>query len=85
MAKKRTDIPKPIREKVLKEYHYLCAVCGQVNPQLHHIDRAYRRNVAKFRDGLSKSRNKVYELLVELLRYQSWRLEIQTGTTKHQS
>lgn len=41
---------------------------------------ACRENVAKFRDGLSKSRDKVYELIVELLRYQPWCLEIQTGT-----
>jgi hypothetical protein len=38
MAKGRPKIPAPIREQVLKEYNHLCAVCGEVNPQLHHID-----------------------------------------------
>lgn len=27
-----------LREKVLKEYNHLCAVCGGHSPQLHHID-----------------------------------------------
>jgi len=38
MTKKRTKIPKPIREKILDEYNHLCAVCGKERPQLHHID-----------------------------------------------
>ena len=38
MAKKRIEIPKSIREKILDEYYHLCAVCRKQRPQLHHID-----------------------------------------------
>jgi hypothetical protein len=36
--KTRVSIPKPIRDRVLKEYHHRCAIRGEDNPQLHHID-----------------------------------------------
>lgn len=36
--KTRTSIPKPIRDRVLKEYHHRCAIRSEDNPQLHHID-----------------------------------------------
>ena len=38
MAKQRERIPAKIREEVLKEYRHLCAKCGGVGPQLHHIN-----------------------------------------------
>jgi hypothetical protein len=38
MKPKRTGIPKATREAVLQEYRHRCAVCGEANPQLHHID-----------------------------------------------
>jgi len=38
MPKTRTNIPKAIRDKVLKEYHHKCAMCGRTEPHLHHID-----------------------------------------------
>jgi hypothetical protein len=38
MGKERKDIPKAIKEKVLKEFSYKCAKCGSENPQLHHLD-----------------------------------------------
>ncbi len=34
----RVAIPKPVREKVLKEFNHRCAICGGDNPQIHHID-----------------------------------------------
>ncbi|MCK9425791.1 MAG: HNH endonuclease [Ignavibacteriaceae bacterium] len=38
MTKSRTTISKEIKEKVLKEFNHRCAICGSVNPHLHHID-----------------------------------------------
>lgn len=38
MVKKRISPPKPVREQVLKEYGHRCAIRGEVNPQIHHID-----------------------------------------------
>ena len=38
MVKNRKNIPKAIKETVLKEFCYRCAVCGTDNPHLHHID-----------------------------------------------
>jgi len=38
MTKKRLSIPKVISEQVFKEYHHRCAMCGQHDPQMHHID-----------------------------------------------
>ncbi len=38
MSKARKDIPKAIKEQVLKEFSYRCAKCGTDNPQLHHMD-----------------------------------------------
>ena len=39
MAKaKRGRIPSRVRADVLREFHHLCAMCGQHNPQLHHIN-----------------------------------------------
>ena len=36
--KTRTDIPKTVREAVLKEFNHRCAVCGGDRPHLDHID-----------------------------------------------
>src|SRR5256885_12038233 len=38
MAKTRIAIPRDMRDKVLKEFHHKCAICGEADPQLHHID-----------------------------------------------
>ena len=40
MRKTRTNIPRKIREAVLKEYHHKCSVCdaSEPTPELHHID-----------------------------------------------
>jgi hypothetical protein len=38
LAKLRTNIPKAISEKVLKEYNNHCARCNSSSPELHHID-----------------------------------------------
>ncbi len=38
MPKKRVDIPKSIRDGVLREFNHRCAICGTDNPQVHHID-----------------------------------------------
>lgn len=38
MVKTRINPPKPIRDQVLKEYHHRCAIRGEDNPQIHHID-----------------------------------------------
>lgn len=42
----RPAIPKAIKEEVMKEYSYMCAICGKGNPQLHHIDGENMNNVA---------------------------------------
>jgi hypothetical protein len=44
MGKTRKSIPKQIKEKVLKEYNYRCAICGTDKPQLHHIDGNHDNN-----------------------------------------
>jgi hypothetical protein len=36
--KKRKSIPKATEKAVLKEFRHLCAICGNPEPQLHHID-----------------------------------------------
>jgi len=38
MASNRKAVPRAIRDQVLGEYNYLCAICGGPSPQLHHID-----------------------------------------------
>jgi hypothetical protein len=38
MVKERLNIPKPIRDQVLKEYSHRCAIRNEDNPQIHHID-----------------------------------------------
>ena len=38
MAKARKNIPKGVKEQVLKEFNYRCSICGADRPQLHHID-----------------------------------------------
>lgn len=38
MAKTRLQIPKAIRDTVLKEFNHRCAICGTDRPQVHHID-----------------------------------------------
>ncbi|SPF50392.1 hypothetical protein SBF1_4740005 [Candidatus Desulfosporosinus infrequens] len=40
------SIPKALKEEVMKEYSYMCAICGKGNPQLHHIDGENMNNVA---------------------------------------
>ena len=36
--KRRTEIPKTTRAKVLREFSHLCAACARRDPELHHID-----------------------------------------------
>ncbi len=38
MAKNRASIPKKVREQLMKEFRYRCAICGGDRPQIHHID-----------------------------------------------
>lgn len=38
MVKKRISIPVKTKNKVLKEFRHKCGVCGNHDPQLHHID-----------------------------------------------
>jgi hypothetical protein len=38
MAKNRRTLAKSVKEKVLAQYKHLCAICGAVRPQIHHID-----------------------------------------------
>ena len=45
MVKDRKKIPKAISEQVLKEFRHRCAVCGQHEPQIHHIDEDPSNNV----------------------------------------
>jgi hypothetical protein len=35
---KRITVPKSTREQVLAEFNHRCALCGEVRPQVHHID-----------------------------------------------
>ena len=45
MAKKqRESIPKAIKEAVLKEFNYRCAICSSDRPHLHHIDEIPSNN-----------------------------------------
>lgn len=44
MSNKRSSIPKRTREQVLREFGHKCAICGQREPQLHHIDEDNRNN-----------------------------------------
>lgn len=44
MNKARKDIPKAIKEQVLKEFSHRCAKCGSNNPQLHHMDEDHSNN-----------------------------------------
>ena len=41
---KRPPIPQRIREAVLKEFNHRCAICGEVRPQIHHIDESNANN-----------------------------------------
>jgi hypothetical protein len=38
MTKNRSNMPKAVREDVLKEFSHMCAICGKRDPQIHHID-----------------------------------------------
>jgi hypothetical protein len=38
MGKTRTNVPKGVREQVLKEYRHRCAICATDRPQVHHVD-----------------------------------------------
>ncbi|MCA9923886.1 MAG: HNH endonuclease [Anaerolineales bacterium] len=38
MKKKRVAVPLKVREQVMKEFNHRCAIGGENNPQLHHID-----------------------------------------------
>lgn len=38
MPKQRVPVSKAVREKVLAEFNYRCAVCGADRPQIDHID-----------------------------------------------
>src|SRR5215831_14957625 len=38
MKKQRPVIPQRVRAAVMREFNHLCALCGAVNPQLHHIN-----------------------------------------------
>lgn len=38
MAKKRDQIPRAVKDAVLKEFNHRCAVCDADRPHLHHID-----------------------------------------------
>jgi hypothetical protein len=44
MSARRPAIPKAVKEAVLKEFHHLCAICGEKDPQLHHIDEDNANN-----------------------------------------
>jgi hypothetical protein len=39
VAKRRTKVPAPTRQSVLREYNHRCAVCAADRPHLHHIDQ----------------------------------------------
>jgi hypothetical protein len=43
-SEKRKNIPKKVREQVLKEFNHRCALCGNDKPQIHHIDRNHNNN-----------------------------------------
>lgn len=42
--KRRTAIPRMVKEQVLKEYRHLCAICSETGPQVHHIDEDPENN-----------------------------------------
>ncbi|MCF7944843.1 MAG: hypothetical protein K9L75_04835 [Spirochaetia bacterium] len=42
--KYRINIPKKIKEKVLKEFSNQCAICKKSSPELHHIDENPNNN-----------------------------------------
>jgi hypothetical protein len=44
MPKKREQIPRCVRDAVLKEFNHRCAVCGADTPHLHHIDEEPSNN-----------------------------------------
>jgi hypothetical protein len=46
MPKTRTAIPKSLRDGVLHEFNYRCAICGRERPHLHHIDENRENNVS---------------------------------------
>ena len=46
MKKNRVRVPKAVTERVMKEYHHKCAMCGRPNPHLHHIDENPSNNDA---------------------------------------
>lgn len=43
-GKRRPPIPKPVRDSVLREFNHKCAICGEVRPQVHHIDHNRQNN-----------------------------------------
>ena len=40
----RKSIPSKTKEEILKEYNHLCAMCGNPNPHIHHIDEYSNNN-----------------------------------------
>ncbi len=44
MSAPRKQVPRAIRDQVMDEFNHLCAICGQPNPQLHHIDEDHDNN-----------------------------------------
>jgi hypothetical protein len=40
----RKAIPRVIRDAVLREYNHRCAICGEANPHIHHIDGDHDNN-----------------------------------------
>jgi hypothetical protein len=44
MSAPRKQVPRTIRDQVMGEFNHLCAICGQPNPQLHHIDENHDNN-----------------------------------------
>ncbi len=41
----RPSTPKKVKDAVLKEFNYKCAICGTERPHLHHIDENPSNNV----------------------------------------
>lgn len=46
MEKTRPQVPKATREEALTAFNHMCAACGEVRPQLHHIDGNPENNLA---------------------------------------
>lgn len=44
MPKNREQIPRAVKDAVLKEFNHRCAVCGTDRPHLHHIDEIPSNN-----------------------------------------